>query len=292
MPLKSIILMRHGEREDRAAENKGIDWISNASRPQDPSLSQLGKLQAKLAAQAMLLQQLNIKKIFASPTVRCVETAHEVATIQGPSSVICIEEGLVEEAKSMRGRKEGEKIPNFDPLVLTPLQLAVVYSDRVDIHSTSLCSVSHIQDARMGYNQVREISLDGSDINIHDLNAITIARTNACALKLVKFCLGEFSSSPENVTVVCVGHGASINGMAVSLQKGCPESKKIRGQRNVSCFAEFVLTKSESDDGNITFFTPTTLCWQEAHLESLVSSSVEGAGKSYGERKIDAGVKS
>lgn len=42
MPLKSIILMRHAEREDRASEAKGIDWISTAERPQDPLLSEQG----------------------------------------------------------------------------------------------------------------------------------------------------------------------------------------------------------------------------------------------------------
>lgn len=40
--VKSIILMRHAEREDRAQEMKGIDWISTAPRPQDPQLSESG----------------------------------------------------------------------------------------------------------------------------------------------------------------------------------------------------------------------------------------------------------
>jgi hypothetical protein len=37
--VKSLILMRHAEREDRAAELEGKDWISTAPRPQDPVLS-------------------------------------------------------------------------------------------------------------------------------------------------------------------------------------------------------------------------------------------------------------
>ena len=41
--VKAIILMRHAEREDRAAEAKGIDWITTAERPQDPLLSEEGK---------------------------------------------------------------------------------------------------------------------------------------------------------------------------------------------------------------------------------------------------------
>lgn len=40
--LKSIILMRHAEREDRALEAEGKDWIHSAERPQDPLLSPKG----------------------------------------------------------------------------------------------------------------------------------------------------------------------------------------------------------------------------------------------------------
>lgn len=40
--VKAIILMRHAEREDRAQEEQGIDWISTAERPQDPVLSEGG----------------------------------------------------------------------------------------------------------------------------------------------------------------------------------------------------------------------------------------------------------
>jgi hypothetical protein len=42
--VKSIILMRHAEREDRAMEAEGKDWISTAPRPQDPFLSERGNL--------------------------------------------------------------------------------------------------------------------------------------------------------------------------------------------------------------------------------------------------------
>lgn len=41
--VKSIILMRHAEREDRAQELEGKDWISTAPRPQDPELSARGE---------------------------------------------------------------------------------------------------------------------------------------------------------------------------------------------------------------------------------------------------------
>lgn len=42
MPVKSLIIMRHAEREDRAFEKEGKDWISTAARPQDPMLSPKG----------------------------------------------------------------------------------------------------------------------------------------------------------------------------------------------------------------------------------------------------------
>lgn len=40
--VKSIIIMRHAERIDRAEEAAGRDWISTAPRPQDPVLSPIG----------------------------------------------------------------------------------------------------------------------------------------------------------------------------------------------------------------------------------------------------------
>jgi hypothetical protein len=43
MVVKSVILMRHAEREDRAVEAEGRDWIHSAERPQDPLLSAKGK---------------------------------------------------------------------------------------------------------------------------------------------------------------------------------------------------------------------------------------------------------
>ncbi len=46
MVLKSIVLMRHAEREDRAMEAEGKDWISTALRPQDPLLSEKGEFEA------------------------------------------------------------------------------------------------------------------------------------------------------------------------------------------------------------------------------------------------------
>jgi hypothetical protein len=42
--VNKIVLMRHAEREDRALEAEGFDWILNALRPQDPLLSNSGWL--------------------------------------------------------------------------------------------------------------------------------------------------------------------------------------------------------------------------------------------------------
>lgn len=44
MVVKGILVMRHAEREDRAMEAEGKDWISTAPRPQDPKLSERGLL--------------------------------------------------------------------------------------------------------------------------------------------------------------------------------------------------------------------------------------------------------
>ena len=76
-----IYLMRHAEREDRATEVAGKNWISTAPRPQDPTLSSYGFEQARNVGKQ--LKNSRITKILCSPMIRCVQTANEVASELG-----------------------------------------------------------------------------------------------------------------------------------------------------------------------------------------------------------------
>jgi broad specificity phosphatase PhoE len=56
-----------------------VKMISFDFRKHDPILSPLGIQQAKRLAER--LQQSNIKHIFSSPYIRCLQTANEVADL-------------------------------------------------------------------------------------------------------------------------------------------------------------------------------------------------------------------
>jgi broad specificity phosphatase PhoE len=81
-------LTRHGNREDFVDPS----WVDTAERPFDPGLSPDGVEQARRLGQR--LRGEGIERIFASPFLRTVQTAHHVAeAIEAP---IFIEPGLGE----------------------------------------------------------------------------------------------------------------------------------------------------------------------------------------------------
>ncbi len=72
---QTIWISRHGNRLDFV----DTDWFTRAERPYDPPLSEDGVVQAReLGAR---LKSESIAHIFASPFLRTVQTAHEVASI-------------------------------------------------------------------------------------------------------------------------------------------------------------------------------------------------------------------
>ncbi|CAK8994083.1 unnamed protein product [Durusdinium trenchii] len=100
----TLVLLRHGEREDYMAEKagRGAAWISASARPWDPPLAPNGRQQAQSAAtrlrQVLTAAQLPPpSRIFTSPLVRAVETADWVAEEFGVDSLF-VEEGLTESA--------------------------------------------------------------------------------------------------------------------------------------------------------------------------------------------------
>jgi len=155
--------MRHAERMDRATEAQGKDWITTAPRPHDPTLSPLGVKQARAVGREFKELGLNISRIYCSPLIRCVMTADLVAGELGlGANSICVEEGLVEEAKSFRGyRSKNEPPPNWHPLLLPVVKAAVEeqkeeeegragggslsdYSPRLDASYVSMVDVQHV----------------------------------------------------------------------------------------------------------------------------------------------------
>lgn len=225
MGVKSIILMRHAEREDRAVEAEGGDWISTAERPQDPLLSNKGLQQAIEAGKQ--LKSCGITKILSSPMIRTVQTADSIAEQLGlGANSICVELGLVEEAKSFRGKTSAEPRPNWDPLVL-PVSELMKYSNRINSQYQPLLMVKHSKDENVP-NTVRELH-----DTITERDEITRDRCKNFLYQLLS------SSDFDNEIVLCVGHGATTKAISNLFQADLPIEEHITGEKSVSCFGEF-----------------------------------------------------
>lgn len=62
----------------------------------------------------------------------------------------------------------------------------------------------------------------------------------------------------ETDVVLCIGHGASINGLQKALEAHLPEELKLKGDRTVSCYAEFEpLDRTVSS----SFLASNYICW-------------------------------
>jgi hypothetical protein len=108
---KNLFIIRHGERLD----NVNLSWRGKAIRPQDTPLSNMGHEQAKRLGK-WLYSKIPIQtstKIFCSPFIRCVQTAHGIAsqleslqntgTFSSNIADICIEPGICEDPWYMNG---------------------------------------------------------------------------------------------------------------------------------------------------------------------------------------------
>lgn len=111
-----VWLTRHGNRQDFVDP----DWTKTAERPHDPALSPDGIEQAKRLGQR--LRGEGIEHLFASPFLRCVETAHHVAEVI--DLPIYLEPGVAEWMNT-------EWFPTF-PRTLPPEVLAEQF-ERVDL---------------------------------------------------------------------------------------------------------------------------------------------------------------
>jgi len=233
--VKSVILMRHAEREDRALEKIGKDWISTAVRPQDPKLSSEGFEQAIDVARK--LSNVGITKILCSPMIRTVNTADTIAEKLGfKENSVKVEYGLVEEAKSFRGKTDAEPRPNWNPLVL-PIDELYSYSSKIDMNYKPLYVVRHERDESKP-NTVREVH-----DSLTDRDEITRDRCK----HVLKLIIND--KRLEDDVVLLIAHGATVLAMSRALEDALGADEKIQGSRDVSCFAEFRPVDPSNPDG-------------------------------------------
>ena len=192
----------------------------------------VGKEQARLVA--MYLKECNypIRKILCSPLIRCVQTADIVAQVLGlGADSVCVEPGLVEQAKSMRGKAAPDPLPTWEPLILSPVQL-LDYSYRIDHNYIQAVQVCHAKNVECS-NHVQELLPEMGNDDI-DQDEVTRLRCRS----FIRSILGEGDGQEE--CVICVGHGATVKYCAQALQEGLPaENLLISGERRVGCFAVF-----------------------------------------------------
>ena len=115
-----VWIARHGNRLDFV----NPDWFLTAERPYDPPLSEDGVIQAKQLGQR--LKGENIAHIFASPFLRTVQTANQVA--EALNLPIKVESGLSEWLN-----------PNWMPSMPQKLSLEALHElyPRIDLEYTS-----------------------------------------------------------------------------------------------------------------------------------------------------------
>lgn len=86
--MRTLWIARHGNRQDFADPN----WASSANRPHDPGLAPDGVTQARQLGDRMA--DASIDRVFASPFLRTIQTAHHVADVTGHD--VHLEAGLSE----------------------------------------------------------------------------------------------------------------------------------------------------------------------------------------------------
>lgn len=233
--VKGIVVLRHADREDRAYERAGKEWITTALRPQDPKLSERGRIQA--ANVGNRLKTFGISKILCSPTIRAVQTADIVAEQLGMGeNSICVEPGLVEEAKSFRGKCLPEPRPNWNPLILSASDLQE-YSRRINLNYVPLVNVEFAYDTSLP-NTVREVHP-----SLEDRDAITWDRVRTILDRV------KSSEDYDNETVLCVGHYATVKMASKLLGNAVTEDLKHSGYHSVGCFAHFRPTDPNNKSG-------------------------------------------
>jgi broad specificity phosphatase PhoE len=249
-----IILLRHTERLDRQMESQGLDWIHQAEFPQDSPLSPFGIQQARKIGQKLKEYQPSLIRV--SPMIRTIMTADIISREFSIPIPLVVEEGLIEEAKSMRGKDETEPPPVWinGHLHQSKYFLKENYSDLIDLSSESLVDVNHAPDT-VSPNKIREVH----DSLVH-ANEIIQDRCQ----KLVSLLKEKYFNDLENgdQCILCVGHGASCKGCANALQSGLPQEMKIEGSRTVGAWAVFI--PLDDDDLGGPWYCPERV-W--SHIE-------------------------
>eukprot|EP00899_Mesostigma_viride_P007496 jgi/Mesvir1/16748/Mv25199-RA.1 len=186
-----LFAARHGERLD----NVDPMYVQTSPRPQDPPLTERGKQQARLLGKR-LQSEFSLGPstvIYTSPFTRCVQTAAEVAAVLGVPT-IKVEEGICELLEKSWFAWMPLEIQRR--LWMTPQELHAKVSNKVDLSYTSFYRPPHTSTVK--FESYRDCW----------------RRCKAVGQHLV----GRHRQQPME-KVLCVGHGASVEGLVLGLTR-------------------------------------------------------------------------
>lgn len=211
------------------------------------------------------MKEWGITKILSSPMIRTVMTSDIVAEQIGlGENSVCVEMGLVEEAKSFRGKTASEPRPNWNPLIL-PISELAKYSNKLDLNHQTIMEVQHIRDDSVP-NTVREVH--------ESLTERDLVTKDRCRVVLQRILTDE---KLANDVVLCVGHGATVKAMSLVLEEGLSDEEKCAGERTVSCFAQFRPVDPENPTGPWRSVLPE---WSTGDFTHTAAEAAEDQGLS------------
>src|SRR4028118_177147 len=139
---QTVWIARHGNRLDFV----NPEWFNTAERPYDPPLSEDGLVQAKQLGKRLVGE--GIVHIFASPFLRTVQTANQVAdTLDLP---IKLESGLSEWLNPAWMQTDPERLP---------LEILQEQFPRIDPSYTSRVIAQYPETSEMVLERTRETAL-------------------------------------------------------------------------------------------------------------------------------------
>lgn len=212
------------------------------------------------------LKKCGITKVMCSPMIRCVQSGSIVCEQLGfGPRTMSVEIGLTEEAKSFRGKTSDEPRPCWTPLVLSSSEL-MAFSDKVDPSYVSLLTIEYKEDYDMP-NGVSELhaSLPISNKKEHR-DEISRHRIEELLRRIVS------SEALKDEVVLLVAHGAIVKYMSLALQANLSDEKKIKGERDTSCFAGFRPDPSNPEIGS---WLSNTESWQTGNEETSSVKKVQ-----------------
>ncbi|MBI3958223.1 MAG: histidine phosphatase family protein [Chloroflexi bacterium] len=147
---QTLWIVRHGNREDFGNPN----WAKSAPRPYDPALSADGERQAQEAGSSLRGQ--TIHRIFASPFLRTIQTAHAIAEAMGLP--VALEPGIgevlpaVQEMPALLAEAEcRQRFARIDS-AYSPWGTLVYPESEADGHRRSGQTVQQLADAYPDHN--------------------------------------------------------------------------------------------------------------------------------------------